>query len=122
MGYINWIFMVLVILYYGHHIYYSKASKEEWDEIDVRSFKNLNRYLVFVAITSFFANRFFDFDWFLWISLFASAGIIVGSKAGGSYKPSIFTFALLFLAFLMFSTPTHPAAFEDHINGKGEYH
>jgi hypothetical protein len=116
--------MVLIFVISFYQFIIKGFDKKVMDTYFPKSLSNIASYLSFGAINSFFANRFFEIDWMLWITFYSIIGILICNKSEkGEARISqklIITF-IFFLFFSIYRVPSHPASFEKYINSKEMY-
>lgn len=116
--------MVLIFIFSFYQFFIKGFNKEIMDTFNSNSISNIAHYLSFGAINSFFANRFFEIDWMLWITFYSIIGILIckkTEKGERKYSQKLIIFLIVFLFFSIYRVPTHPASFEKYINSKEMY-
>ncbi|GAM14882.1 hypothetical protein [Mesobacillus selenatarsenatis] len=122
---ISFIGMTIAILYFIYHLFISKKTagleQEIEEKMKARPIANVIRYLIFLSINSFLANRFFDIGWLLWISFFSAVALwilLVDHQFNFSY---LISSIIILLIYLGAGVPNHQQSFLNHISDHTEY-
>jgi hypothetical protein len=116
--------MGLIFIFSFYQFFIKGFDKEVMDTFFPKSLSNIASYLSFGAINSFFANRFFEIDWMLWITFYSIIGILICKKSKKSerkFSQKLIIAFIIFLFFSIFRVPTNQASFENYINSKEMY-